>query len=121
MQLTSVWNSLLWTNICDQRCHDIAHKVLKIETALPSPQIYNMKTADSPNNSESELFCADLLLRLFWRLFAMNTPLRGVVIHKGESTLVTRDNNAGFVRRHALGQWEQLFVFLDSCDSHLFG
>jgi hypothetical protein len=32
----------------------------------------------------------------------METPLRGVLVLKDEQTLVTRDNGAEFVRRHAL-------------------
>jgi hypothetical protein len=102
VQSTSVCNSSLRINICDQRCHDITHEILKIEAALRSHQMNNVKTVDSPNNSEHELFCADLLSRPFWCLFAMDAPLRIVLILKGESTLVTRDNGVKCVRRHAL-------------------
>jgi hypothetical protein len=48
------------------------------------------------------LFCTDLLSRYFWRLFAMDAPLRGVLILNGEPTLVTYDNRAKFIDRHAL-------------------
>jgi hypothetical protein len=61
-----------------------------------------MKSAYSSNNNEDESFCANLLSRPFWCLFAMDTPHRGVLILKGEPTLVTYDNGAEFVRRHAL-------------------
>jgi hypothetical protein len=40
---------------------------------------------------------------------------------KDEPTLVTRDNSAEFVHRHALEQWQQLLAFLDSCGSELLG
>jgi hypothetical protein len=102
VQLTSVWNSPLRKNICDQRCYDITHAVLRIEAALQNHQIENVKTAYSPNNSEYELPCADLLSRPFWCIFAMDALLRGVLMLKGEPTLVTRDNGEEFVRRHAL-------------------
>jgi hypothetical protein len=92
----------VWKNVCDQWCHDITHEALRIEPALPSHQIDNVKTAYSPNSSEHEVFCADLLPRPFWRLSAMDTSLRGVLILKGESTLVIRDKSAEFVHRHAL-------------------
>jgi hypothetical protein len=101
VQSTSVQNFLLWKKICDQRCDDIAHEVLRIEAALRSRQVDNVKTAYSPNSSEHELFCADLP-HPFWRLLTMDAPLPGRLILKGEPTLVTRDNGAEFVRRHAL-------------------
>jgi hypothetical protein len=65
MQLTSVWNSSLRTNTYDQGCHDITHEVLRIEAALRSYQIDNMKSAYSSNNNEDESFCANLLSRPF--------------------------------------------------------
>jgi hypothetical protein len=102
VQSMSVRNSPLWKNISDQRFHDIAHEVLRIEVSLLSHQIDNVKTAYSPNNNEHELCCADLLPCPFWQLFAMDAPLRGVLILKAEPTLVARDNGSEFFRRHAL-------------------
>jgi hypothetical protein len=71
---------------------------------LENHQIDKVKTGYSPNNIEHELFYVDLLPRHFWYLFAMDAPLRGVLILKGESTLITCDNGAEFVHRHALSQ-----------------
>jgi hypothetical protein len=121
LQSTSVWNSALLKNICDQQYHDITHEALKIKAALRSHQIDNMKTAYFSNNSEHEFFYADLLPRPFWRFFAMDAPLLGVLILKGEPTLGIRDNGAKCVRLHALWQWQQLLAFLDSYGSELFG
>jgi hypothetical protein len=65
-----------------------------------------MKTAYSLNNSQYELLCADLLPRPFCRLFAMDDPLRRVLIFKSKSTLVTGDNRAECANRHAVEKWQ---------------
>jgi hypothetical protein len=88
--------------MCNQRCREITHEVLRIEAALRSHQIETVKIRCLPNNSEHELFCADLLPRSFWCLFEMDIPFRGVLILKGEPPFVTRDNDGEFARLYAL-------------------
>jgi hypothetical protein len=81
----------------------MTYEVLRIEAALRSPEINNVKIASSPNDSEHEPFCADLLPRPFWCLFAMDARVRGAVLLKREPPLITRVNDA----------------FLNFCDSEL--
>jgi hypothetical protein len=121
VQSTSVWNSSLRINMCDQQCHGIPHEPLRIKAALRSHQIDNVKTAYSPNNSNHELSCADLLSGPFYHLFSVDAPLRGVFILKREPILVIHDNDVGFSPRYALEQGQQLLAFLDSCGSEPVG
>jgi hypothetical protein len=49
----------------NHRCQDMTHEVLRIQTALRSHPINNMKAVSSPNNSEYKFCCADLLSHSF--------------------------------------------------------
>jgi hypothetical protein len=61
VQSTSMWISPFWKDLLDKGYDDIIHKVLRIETALRSHEIGNVKSVGCPYYREHELFCSDVL------------------------------------------------------------